>query len=306
MKKRLAFLVPGLLKPFLRTLYYLPIDFAHRFRGWLRGRDSMIPPPSMIFVGDEDFETVGQEFKGYFVELAHLRPDARVLDAGCGIGRMAVPLTGYLTRDGEYWGFDAVEKGIVWCREHISSKFSHFHFRHVDVYNRHYNPTGTVLARDFTFPLETGHFDFVFLTSVFTHMVPVDMEHYLGEISRVLKPGGRCLITFFLLNGESKALISSGRSTLDFTFELGPCLTVDENDPEAAIAYDEEYVEALYDKHGLDIVPPTHYGAWCERDDYLSYQDLIIAEKRLTGRSVPSAGISLARASDRTSSLPDK
>ena len=46
-------------------------------------------------------------------------------------------------------------------------------------------------ASEYTFPYEDGEFDVVVLTSVFTHMLPDDVAHYLDEIARVLKPGGR-------------------------------------------------------------------------------------------------------------------
>src|SRR6185503_5290247 len=59
-------------------------------------------------------------------------------------------------------------------------------------------------ASQYTFPYENNSFDFVFLTSVFTHMVRADVERYVQEVARVLKPGGRCLTTFYLLNAESK------------------------------------------------------------------------------------------------------
>jgi len=44
-------------------------------------------------------------------------------------------------------------------------------------------------------------------------MFTPDMENYLKEISRVLKPGGRCFITYFLLNNESEKLIKTGKSS---------------------------------------------------------------------------------------------
>ncbi len=239
----------------------------------------MIPPRSMIFIGDGDFENIGQEFKSYFIELAHLQPSDRVLDVGCGIGRMAIPLTTYLSKEGEYWGFDIVKKGIEWCQNRISPKFSNFHFQHSDLFNKLYNPNGKVQARNFQFPFDDESFDFVFLTSVFTHMFPLDLENYLSEISRVLKPEGKCLITFFILNEESENLVRSGSSTLKFLYKIEGCMTIDENVPEAAIAYREEFVLGLFKKYGLKIAQPIHYGSWCKRDTFLTYQDLIIATK---------------------------
>ncbi|MCX7097737.1 MAG: methyltransferase domain-containing protein [Methylococcales bacterium] len=275
MKKLLIRFIPNILKPILKKIYYFLIDLIDK----LKHRNSMIPPRSMNFVGDGDFTKIGQEFKTYFVELANLQPCGRVLDVGCGIGRMAIPLTNYLSQEGEYWGFDIVEKGIEWCQSRISPKFSNFHFQHSDVYNNNYNPNGKVKAQDFQFPFEDEFFDFVFLTSVFTHMLPSDVENYLSEISRVLKIEGKCLITIFILNEESEKLIRSGHSTLDFRYEINDCLTTNKNNPEAAIAFKEEFVISLFHKYGLKITQPIYYGSWCQRDSFLTYQDVIIATK---------------------------
>jgi ubiquinone/menaquinone biosynthesis C-methylase UbiE len=239
----------------------------------------MVPPRSLLFVGGGDFVEIGEQFKGYFIDLAGLQPSDRVLDVGCGIGRMAVPLTNYLSPEGEYWGFDIVAEGIDWCNRHISSKFNNFHFFYCDIYNECYNVLSKNLAVDYQFPFRDEYFDFVFLTSVFTHMLPSAMANYLGEISRVLKTGATCFITFFLLNKESSGLIRSGDSTLDFRYEVDGCLTTHKDNPEAAIAYEEGFIERLYSKYGLRISQPIHYGSWCKREDYLSYQDIVVATK---------------------------
>lgn len=275
LKQRLSGLVPRSLKTILKKVYYIPVDFVDG----LKGRGCLIPPRSMIFVGDGDFEEVGQEFKDYFLELADLQPDDRVLDVGCGIGRMAVPLTDYLSSDGEYWGFDIVRKGIDWCQSKISPNFENFHFQHSDVYNKHYNPSGAVKACDYRFPFEDESFDFVFLTSVFTHMLPGDLQNYLSEISRVLKPGGKCFITFFMLNEESEEFVRLGRSSLDFTCEIQGCMTTNAKDPEVAIAYCEDAVLGFFEEENLKIIRPIRYGSWCGRDAFLTYQDVIVATK---------------------------
>lgn len=280
MRRGLARLVPDRLRPALRRLYYLPVYVAHRLR---HSGSDMIPPASLMFVGLGDFVAIGREFRSYFVELAGLRPEHRVLDVGCGIGRMAIPLTEHLSAEGGYWGFDIVEKGIAWCKSRITPRFPNFRFQHSDVYNRHYNPGGRVLARDYRFPFDDGFFDFVFLTSVFTHVLPVDLENYLREMARVLKPGGRCFATLFLLQEESLALLRAGRSRMDFAIEVAPgCLTISADDPETAIAYDEARVLALLERNGLRMRPPLHYGAWCGRERHLSFQDIVIAEKAST------------------------
>jgi len=275
LKRQLLRLLPFSTKLALRRIYYFPNDLVDR----LKGRDSLTPPQGMIYIGTGDFKEIGDNFKHYFIELANLQPNERVLDLGCGIGRMAVPLTNYLTQEGEYWGFDIVNKWIAWCKKHISSRFGNFHFQYVDLYNKIYNPKAKVKAIDFRFPFSDDYFDFVFLTSVFTHMLPSDLEHYLSEVSRVLKQGGRCLITFFLLNDESRHLIRTGRSNFDFKHKIEGCLTVDANEPEFALAYNENIVRGLFARYQLQIIEPIHFGSWCERATFLDFQDIIVAEK---------------------------
>jgi len=131
---------------------------------------------------------------------------------------MAIPLTKYLNKASHYEGFDIVADGINWCRENITTKYPNFNFRLADVFNKFYNPKGRKSPSDYEFPYENESFDFVFLTSVFTHMLPDGIENYMREIYRVLKKNGRCLITFFLLNDESRNLIQIEESDLDFKY----------------------------------------------------------------------------------------
>ena len=237
------------------------------------------PRRDKIFVGDMDnFIEVGQELFGHFKTIGELRPNERVLDIGCGIGRMAIPLTKYLV-DGSYEGFDIVRAGIEWCNENISSRYPNFRFQFADIYNTLYNPSGVVPSKEYRFPYEASSFDFVFATSVFTHMLPEDMEHYLCETARVLKRGGRCLITFFLWNQEVERLIVSGQSKFGFKHNCGNYHVQDTKSPESAICYEEAFVLPLYEKYDLDANLAIHYGAWCGRNDFASGQDMIIATK---------------------------
>jgi SAM-dependent methyltransferase len=104
---------------------------------------------------------------------------------------MALPLAGYLNREGRYAGFDVSRSAIAWCTENISGSHPNFDFRVVDIQNGVYNPKGRFKSSDLRFPYPDGSFDVVLLASVFTHMLPQDVRHYLYEIVRVLKPGGR-------------------------------------------------------------------------------------------------------------------
>jgi hypothetical protein len=45
------------------------------------------------------------------------------------------------------------------------------------------------------------------------------------------------------------------------------------------VAFEENYIRTLYGKYGLRIMEPIHYGSWCGRRNFLSYQDIIVASK---------------------------
>ena len=228
-------------------------------------------------IGGGDYEVVGQEFFQFFLDIGKLKSNEKVLDVGCGLGRMAMPLTRYLSDEGSYDGFDIVAEGISWCKENISKKYPRFNFQVSDVYNKQYNPTGKYKAAEYKFPFDDASFDFVFLTSVFTHLLPLDMENYLREIKRVLRRNGRCFITYFLLNEEALQLMASGQSKEDFKFDFGIYRTVSIEVPEYCIAYNEKTIIDLYHKCGLEILYPVRYGLWCGRKEFTSYQDIIIA-----------------------------
>ena len=188
-------------------------------------------------------------------------------------------LMNYLKDGGSYDGFDIIPHGIRWCRKQITSRAPNFRFLLADIYNYAYNPLGKYKAAEYEFPYENETFDFAFLTSVFTHMLPQDMEHYLYETARALKRSGRCLITFFLLNRESLELINCGRSIYDFKHEGRGFRTIDKATPESAVAYDEKFIRGVYEEFGLAIAEPIHFGSWCGRENFLSYQDIIVAVK---------------------------
>ncbi|HEX8645490.1 MAG TPA: class I SAM-dependent methyltransferase [Thermoleophilaceae bacterium] len=253
----------------------LALDAADR----LRGRDQLVPPRRLLTGDYSEYERIGEEFRGYLVELAGLRPDGAVLDVGCGPGRMAVPLTRYLGERGRYEGFDVVGSEVRWCQRHITPRHPGFRFQVVDVHNPRYNPRGATPAAELRFPYEDGSFDVVLLASVFTHMLAPEVERYLGEVARVLRPGGRALVTYFLLNEDSEGRIAAGTSHFGFRGRAhAPARVEEPGDPEAAVAYPEEWVRERHRRTGIPVAS-VHHGYWCGRDEYLTWQDVVVAER---------------------------
>jgi ubiquinone/menaquinone biosynthesis C-methylase UbiE len=242
-----------------------------------------VPPAHAVFIGNGDFEAVGKMLLGHFVGEGGLKPSDKVLDVGCGMGRAALPMVDFLDArtGGSYDGFDIVWKGIEWCQKKYR-QYSHFKFVHADVYNLHYNPGGRNKSNEYQFPYPDNTFDFVLLTSVFTHMLPADVENYLSEIARVMKPGATCFITYFVINDESRKLIEQGKmqQNFDFKYNYGNYSLVYDNDPEHAIGFKLDYLQKIYTASGLTIKEPILYGEWSGRKPHYSFQDVIIAHKK--------------------------
>ncbi len=274
--------VPKPIRRLLRRPYFAFVGFAE----WVetvRYRRAMIPPARLReLTGLRDagayLENGRWHFERVFRELLDLRPHHDVLDVGCGTGQKAIWLTDYLT-SGRYEGFDIIPDSIKWAQANISPRYPNFRFRLADIYNKTYNPAGSLAAERWEFPYEDDSFDFVLLLSVFTHMLPAGMVHYLSEINRVLRPGGKCLATYFLLTPLSLKAIERGWNLHQFPFahdEEGYRL-FREDSPGAAVAYREEFVEEAYARCGLTIEEPKLYGVWWWKE--MHGQDYIIARR---------------------------
>jgi SAM-dependent methyltransferase len=196
-----------------------------------------------------------------------LRPDHRVLDIGSGIGNIAIGLRDYLR---SYDGVEIHPEAVAWCQQVITRRHPTFRFHRADLASRAYNPRGAVSASEYRFPFADKSFDFIFLASVFTHMMPDAVEHYLHEISRLLAPGGVCVASVFLLNDETRIGVETGRSFMSFRVghPSGLCRLHDATVPEAAVALEEQFVRRVCEQAGLPI-RDVRRGQWWsgERND---------------------------------------
>ena len=242
-------------------------------------RNSLTPPRSKIYVGDGDFNTVGEEFRQYFIDLCALKPDAAVLKVGCGIGRIAVPLTRYLSAAGSYEGFDPVPGSIDWCQQYITPRFPNFRFQQVDIRNAFYCSGDQHGAISYRFSYADNQFDVVVIVTVFTHMAITEISNYLDEIKWVLKPGGRCFTSFFLLDDESRRLMSTPASTYNFQYLFEGRQAFDPQNPSTGSAHDEQQILDLFGEHGLSVDYPIYHGSWSGRQPALSFVDSIVVRK---------------------------
>ena len=128
----------------------------------------------------EEFLKQGHGIKQFIVSALpeHYNfENKRVLDFGCGIGRVLRHFQAEAQK-GQFWGCDIDNQSIQWLSENFPSYFR--------VFNNSELPH---------LPLESNYFDLIYVISVFTHLTTT-WKPWLLELRRVLKPGGIALITF--------------------------------------------------------------------------------------------------------------
>jgi SAM-dependent methyltransferase len=214
-------------------------------------RRRLVPPRRLRLAADGDFVSIGDEFLSHLVALCQLKPDDRVLDVGCGSGRLARPLAGFLSIDGAYAGLDASADGIAWCTRRYRH-LPHFRFVHADVRHERFNPSGAEEAVGYHFPFDDDSFDVAALISVLTHLTEEETLHYFGQVRRVLAPGGRVLATAYVAPPEGAAAPPHGTTV------------------------EEEWLLETLRAAGLDLFD-LHLGTWSGRAEGLSEQDLVVA-----------------------------
>jgi SAM-dependent methyltransferase len=145
-----------------------------------------LPPPRLMvrvaMTADADWflrsGRAGYDAIAAHVPLAEVRS---VFDFGCGCGRVTRYFHDF---DGAVTGSDVSEPAIEWCRENLP--FARFEM----------NGLAPPLAFD------DESFELVYALSVFTHLTEDLQLAWRDELRRVLRPGGRLLVT---THGESYA-----------------------------------------------------------------------------------------------------
>jgi len=237
----------------------------------------------------EEFLLVSYEFASWLKVLCGLKPYHNILEVGCGVGRTCLGIADYIKEPGLYDGFDIDEELIDYANGTIGRKNPAFKFRWFNVYNSSYNDRADAIPPEkFRFPYEDQQFDLVYLTSVFTHMFPPGINNYVKEIGRVLRCGGKCFATFFLLdnhptseemwqvNDDYKRLVSLDSNSYPDQFKFK---VMDPSKPESFVAYNLEFIDELFNNCGMKRILDPKYGRWSGNPEFLSYQDILIYEK---------------------------
>jgi SAM-dependent methyltransferase len=243
------------------------------------GVELPLPPAALRFMNETDarFHEIGAMNLG--ILRAHgFGPDTRLLDIGCGYGRLPIAVARAMAFRGEYLGVDILPRHVQWCRDTLTPRLPNLRFEVLDIRNDRYNPKGRYDARDYRFPLPDGHFEMCCLFSVFTHMYEAEIGHYLDEIARLLAPGGLGVATFFLMDETRRARVTDPANTLAMGHVLDDHTRYhNAADPLHAIAYERDYACRLVEARGLRI-RECSYGSWAGGDNG-AFQDRIVFER---------------------------
>jgi SAM-dependent methyltransferase len=226
---------------------------------------------------DEQLIDVGDELAGLLVDFG-MTKDSAVLDVGCGYGRLALGILHATDHRGSYLGFDILARQIDWCQTTISPSFPKMRFVHLDIRNGRYNPRGTIEPTEASFPARSASTDVCALFSVCTHLYRPDIERYLDEIRRVLRPGGVAITTWFLFDEARLAHATSSRATYPMIHILDEVTRfTEEGNPLRAIAYQEAAVRGMARAARLEVLAVDR-GTWAGEPGRV-FQDVVVLRR---------------------------
>jgi len=141
---------------------------------WARGYDLGV---EAIYFGR------GDRYRSRLLDLAGVKAGDRVLDVGCGPGRLVLAACGRVGRSGKAYGIDPSAQMVALAARKAAKAGLSARF---------------VQAAAEELPFEDGYFDAVTSSLVIHHIPGEDLKRKaFGEMRRVLKDGGRLLVVDF-------------------------------------------------------------------------------------------------------------
>jgi cyclopropane fatty-acyl-phospholipid synthase-like methyltransferase len=206
-----------------------------------------LPPPRMRmggvhFASDADFVAGGVRDVRLLADVAGLTRDSRLLDWGCGAGRLAIGIKQEWHHIADYHGVDVQKKLIRWATNHLAD--DHTRFTLVNQRNDRYNPDGNPRRR---IPADPGTVDVLYAYSVFSHMLTDDVAGYARAMAEALAPEGRIWLTAFVEDGVPPCV----ENPPDY-------LALDWRGPLHCVRFDRDFFDGLLADAGLAVLRFEH------------------------------------------------
>lgn len=213
-------------------------------------RGHILPPLHMRYCGAE-FRDDATFLSSGIAEAQRLQNDfgldrhTRLLEIGCGPGRLPIGILAEFGDIQRYDGVDIDARSIRWCQTFITKAHPDFAFHHVQARHQRYNPNGPAMDEQFRLPFANGSYDIIYLHSVFANMEPDDIRSYAKEFSRLLDTNGNIFFTAFVEEGVPAVTINPD----DYLIEISGPLHV--------ARYEKGFLFDLLRRQGLEV---THFG----------------------------------------------
>jgi SAM-dependent methyltransferase len=215
--------------------------------------------------------------------------DNNILDIGCGTGIMAIASEPFIGDKGNYTGIDVRREDIEFCRQHYPART--FSFIHLDVSNQVFAPNQN--GGKMKWEIADESIDIVTALSVWTHMNEDDAVFYFHEVNRVLRPGGKAIITFYLLDDLYHVSVNNWTEQLgkyNNSYQNSRIFNTPSSDsknwihpdwavrPEETIGVTPAAIQTMLDGTRLSQTE-TFVGNWKEVPGVF-YQDVLVFEKK--------------------------
>jgi SAM-dependent methyltransferase len=225
----------------------------------------------------------------FVAKCIHVDTDMRILDLGCGLGRSSIPFVDYLsTGRGHLVGIDVIERMVSFCRKVIGSRYSNASFYTCAVPESYLpkqlrkNPAGLLPIGEILAGQEP--FDLIIAFSVFTHLLPEEMDAYFSLFDRILKPDGRMVLTFLFLDEWTRPQIRNRvlptmivPDSPNPVPEPGRLCFASPSNPRAVVAIALDDVLAMVKAHGFQP-EQIHFGSWRAMSSE-TFQDVLILQR---------------------------
>ena len=225
----------------------------------------MPPEPEIQTSGSDQNGARGQR-QLELLERFGLDSSDRILEIGCGIGRLAYALTSFLGSSGSYAGVDIQSEPIDWLNEHYAPQLPNFRFDVVrrltprPPAKRGLRPGKAPAPGPGRLPFDDDSFDVVCAFAVFTRMSLEEIRLQLRESVRVVRAGGYGVFTINAVTAEDERPVNvNGRAF--FPLEEGVYTAFPDNPRKHVLALDEALIETILRQEGWTQVQRIE-GAW--------------------------------------------
>ncbi len=238
-------------------------------------------------VGGGDPVDIGQSNIDVMDNMLEIVPGMKVLDFGCGCGRVALPILERIGDAGRLVGVDIIPELIQFCQDEIKALHPNSDFYQLNAKNSHYKKwTKDQLAGinqiDELSEIPESGFDLIFAFSVFTHLGIADSKKYLEQLSKLLGRNGKLVISALFINESSRRGVRNNTASVPFSprkiekrRDVYFCTV---RDKLGGVGYREESFIEMAAGAGLEP-SRIYYGEWPGRVGRLCGHDVIVLER---------------------------